>query len=185
MEKIGYDQEVQTMIAGIDAPEILKEGALEQIQEKEAELVKKTEELQGKRVALFCLCLVVVSLCRNRPLVYILTMVDTPNVQPRTHQHTASLAEKDKAIAELKEGGKKKKKEEKKVPVLSDEERSSIMHEAAFDEFFTRTSKTMELVLQANETFDPTVDYTFDPNSGEEHAKGASIEFSLEYKSEK
>lgn len=69
--------------------------------------------------------------------------------------------------------------------MLSDEERSSILNEAEFGAFFSKTSKTMELVLQANETFDPTVDYTYDPNSGEKRDKGADIEMSVAYHSEK
>jgi hypothetical protein len=97
----------------------------------------------------------------------------------------ASLAAKDKEISELKGEGKKAKKEKTKIPVLSDEERASIMHEQQFGAFFSRTSKTMELVLQANETFDPTVDYTYDPNSGEKSAKGADIMLSSEYFCEK
>lgn len=48
-EKVGYDREVQTEIAGIEAPEILKDGALDEMREKEEKLIKTTEELQGTR----------------------------------------------------------------------------------------------------------------------------------------
>ena len=43
---------------------------------------------------------------------------------------------------------------------LTEEQVTSVMGESEFSEFFTKTTKTMELVLQANDEFDPTVDYT-------------------------
>jgi hypothetical protein len=71
------------------------------------------------------------------------------------------LEEKDGTIKQLKDGGKKKKKDKKQGPVqLTEEQVASVMSESEFSEFFTKTTKTMELVLQSNDEFDPTVDYT-------------------------
>mmetsp|Transcript_17346 Transcript_17346/g.45272 ORF Transcript_17346/g.45272 Transcript_17346/m.45272 type:complete len:630 (-) Transcript_17346:40-1929(-) len=97
----------------------------------------------------------------------------------------AQLEAKEKEIGEMQRKKERQEAKAKQIPSLEEKDAKRIMSEHLFEDFITRTTNQMELVLQTNELYDPTVDYSYGPDSRERRKVKDNVDFDREYFNEK